>query len=395
LLLVLAAGRAAGAGDPFDHFYNLEYDEAIDALRAIVRQSPGDARFRNELAQALLYREMYRSGELDSELVTGDTELVRRPHLKPSPEVLDEIESSIRAAIAIAEQHLADHPGDVATLFELGVAHEASASVNFFIHKAWLKGLRDAARARRLHDRVAGMAPAFADSRLIPGAHDYLISQLPLAYKMVGAVIGFRGNKKEGIRAIEAVARDGDRRRVSAQMLLAAIYRREKQPDLAVPLLVNLVARFPRNHLFPVELAQMYADAGDMAAALRTLDGIEEQIRSHRPGFTRLTVDQARFLRGHIQFRRGLLAEAAQTLRSIADRGDQVAPETRALVWLRLGQLADLRDQREAAQAAYRESIAAQPVSDGARRARLFLLSPYRDKPAGAAVTDAEESTRR
>ena len=47
-----------------DHFYNLEYDPAASDFRAAIAASPGDPDLYNHLAQTLLYRAMYRSGQI-------------------------------------------------------------------------------------------------------------------------------------------------------------------------------------------------------------------------------------------------------------------------------------------------------------------------------------------
>src|SRR5260370_19736744 len=61
-----------------DHFYNLEYDEAIADFNAGVAQHSDDPNAWNHLAHAILYRAMFRSGALESELVTGSNPFLRR-----------------------------------------------------------------------------------------------------------------------------------------------------------------------------------------------------------------------------------------------------------------------------------------------------------------------------
>lgn len=53
------------------------------------------------------------------------------------------------------------------------------------------------------------------------------------------------------------VADKGSINTYDAQVILAAIYRREREPDQAIPLLNNLIAKFPRNYLLRFEMAQM------------------------------------------------------------------------------------------------------------------------------------------
>ena len=51
------------------------------------------------MAQSLIFREMYRNGALESELVSGSNSFLRRPRLNPSPgtekRILDEIARAI------------------------------------------------------------------------------------------------------------------------------------------------------------------------------------------------------------------------------------------------------------------------------------------------------------
>ena len=72
----LALGQSVGNGDPlaapgFQHFYNLEYDDALVYFRAEAARNPESPDVYNHIAQTVLYREMFRSGALESELVTG------------------------------------------------------------------------------------------------------------------------------------------------------------------------------------------------------------------------------------------------------------------------------------------------------------------------------------
>ncbi|MCP5119452.1 MAG: hypothetical protein GY953_52290 [bacterium] len=153
---------------------------------------------------------------------------------------------------------------------------------------------------------------------------------------------------------------------------------------MAVPLLLDLIDRYPRNHLLPVELAHMYADAGDMSNSMGTLDEVEKRIRDGAPGFSHLTVNRVSFLRGHIQFRHHQLAEAVATLAPLLDQQREVEADTRALAGLRLGQTYDLLERRREALATYRVAVLAEPLSDAARLSRRYQLSPYRDKKAAA-----------
>ena len=69
LLSPLAGQRNTLVEEGFSHFYNLEYDEAIAVFEKAAAQNPASPDLHNHLAQSLIFREMYRNGALESELV--------------------------------------------------------------------------------------------------------------------------------------------------------------------------------------------------------------------------------------------------------------------------------------------------------------------------------------
>ncbi|MGC8793808.1 MAG: tetratricopeptide repeat protein, partial [Bryobacteraceae bacterium] len=219
----------AGFPDPliqkgFDHFYNLEYDEAIAAFRQYVARHPQEARGYNHLAQSILYREMYRTGALETELVSGSNPFLRRPKMNPSPQDQKEFEDAIQRAMELSRARLRENPRDTQALYTLGVAHGLRANYNFLVRKAWMDALRDVTQSRKLHNRVTELDPSFVDARLVQGVHEYVVGSLPWHWRTVGFLIGFRGNKQTGIKILREVAEKGDVNKYDAKVLLCAIY---------------------------------------------------------------------------------------------------------------------------------------------------------------------------
>src|SRR5690348_9563731 len=97
----------------FDHFYNLEYDESIADFQQAIAQNPNSPDAHNHLAQALVFREMFRDGALESELVTGDNAFLRRPKLNPSPETERRFLDEVARAMALSQARLQKNPNDI------------------------------------------------------------------------------------------------------------------------------------------------------------------------------------------------------------------------------------------------------------------------------------------
>src|SRR6266581_7140529 len=56
----------------FDHFYNMEYDKAIKDFESVVKEHPDDAFPNNYLLSAVLFKELYRVGAMNSEAYASD-----------------------------------------------------------------------------------------------------------------------------------------------------------------------------------------------------------------------------------------------------------------------------------------------------------------------------------
>jgi tetratricopeptide (TPR) repeat protein len=364
----------------YEEFYNLQYDRAIAGFTQLIAEEPQDPAAYNHLAQAILYRDMFRAGALESELVTGNNPFLRRPKVNASPEDQRRFDESIETAIRLATERLARDPRDIGALYARGVSYGLRANYNFLVRKAWRDALRDATSARKDHNAVTEIDPNFIDARMVQGLHDYLVGSLPFTWRVLGFLVGFRGDKEQGIRTVELVAAKGNVNKVDAEILLCAIYRREKEPARAIPLLRSLVARFPRNYLLPMELAQMYSDMGEKDKALAALDSLEKLKQSGNSGLAGLKLEKVLFAKGNIRFWYNDLDQALADIRAATRAAEDLDLNTGVLAWMRLGQIYDLKGQHSAAVEAYRRAIAFAPDSDAAKESRGYISSPYRRK---------------
>jgi tetratricopeptide (TPR) repeat protein len=382
LLLVSLLIPVAWAEDPlvergFGHFYNLEYDEAIADFRSAIAAQPGDPEMHNHLAQTIVFQEMYRNGALESELVSGTNSFLRRPKLNPAPQTEQSFLSEVAKAMALAQARIDRNPKDTTALYALGIAYGLRSNYYWVVKKAWRDSLRDATAARRLHARVEAIEPGNVDARLVEGLHDYIIGSLPWTWRTFGFLFGIRGDKELGIRLVQDVAAHGSTNRFDAQIFLCALYRRENQTRRAVPIVEDLIRRFPRNYLLRLELSQMYSMAGDKTDALAAVEKVAELKDQHAAGYDRVPWDKIYYQQGTIEFWYGELDHALGHLQQVAGAAE-IDLNTGVYTYLRIGQIYDLQRRRAQAIEAYRKAIAYAPEADGAQEARKYLETPYR-----------------
>jgi tetratricopeptide (TPR) repeat protein len=378
LLAVAAEPPLVEAG--YAHFYNLEYEEAIASFQRAIARNPDAPELHNHLAQTLVFREMFRNGALESELVSGNNSFLRRPKLNPTAEIEKQFLDEVAKGMSLAEARLKRNPNDTSAMYALGIAHGLRSNYYWVVKKAWRDSLRDATQARKLHNRITELEPGNVDARLVQGLHDYIVGSLPLVYRMVGFLAGIRGDKEKGIRTVQEVATRGKLNRIDAEIFLCALYRRENQPAKAIPLVDDLVRRFPRNFLLRLELSQMYSMAGDGRRALAVVDEVARLKQTHAPGYDRLPWEKVWFQAGIIQFWYNDLDRSLDNMKKVAAAGDSLDLNTGVQAWLRIGQIYDITNRRTQALEAYRKAIAYAPQADAAQESRKHLSTPYRRK---------------
>jgi len=374
----------------YDHFYNLEYDQAIAAFTAETEQHPDDPAAWNHLAHGVLYRAMYRSGALESELVTGSNPFLRREKVQTTPEEDRQFYGAINESIRLSREQLASAPDASRALVALGIAYGLRANYNFLVRKAWMDALHDASKANGALRKAIQLDPENADARLIPGVYDYVVGSLPWGYRFLGFLAGFHGNRSRGIRTLQTVAQQGKANKVDAQVLLIAIYRREKRPADALPLLDELIRQFPRNHLLRFEVVQMYSDFGRREEALQEIDRIWELQRSGAPGYADLAPEKIDYLEGNFLFWYNDLDQAKAHLNKVT-AARELDLNTAIMAWMRLGQIYDLKGQRQSALAAYKEAVAMAPNSEVAKESKGYIGSPYK-RPHTASATESAQT---
>ena len=386
--LLLVGWSAARAGeDPlitagFDHFYNLEYEQALSNFYQFEKAHPKDPEIHNNIAQTLLYREMFRNGALETELVSGNNAFLRRPKLNASPAVQKQFDDQVAEAINLSKARLQASPNDAKALYTLGVTYALRSNYNFLVRKAWRDALGDATQARKLHDRVLQLDPGNYDARLIPALHEYILGSLSWSMRALGFLAGMHGDKVEGIRKLEDVAKHGTAEKLDAELVLCAIYRREGRQKTALPMLNDLIRAYPRNFLFLFEKAQIYAALGDKKEALGALDRIAALKKEGVPGFSNVSWEKIYYETGNIQFWYNDLDQALVNLKRATASAKDLDLNSGVLAYMREGQIYDLKKQRDLARRAYQQAIGFAPDSDAAKESKRYMEEPYRRSKA-------------
>ena len=368
----------------FVHFYNNEYDPAVDYFEKQAKERPNDPDQYNDLAQALLYRSFFRSGTLGSDLISSTNPFLQRPKIQMSSADQEEFARCINTALRLTQSDLDSNPKNLRALYAAGIAHGLHANYLFLIEKAWIESLKEATAARSAHEQILAIDPRSVDAHLIVGLNKYIVGALPFYMRILGVIGGFHGDKEGGIQDLQLVATKGVLDKYDAEILLAAIYRREDRPKDALAPLKKLALLFPRNYLLRFEQVEMYTDLGDKTSALNVLNEMQASIKNGATDYRSVPTGKVDYLKGNLYFRYGDLDPALENLKNVTQRAAAIDRKTAVMAWLRLGQVYDLRGDRQKAIDAYRATVRTSPDSDAAGEARDYISNPYHRKRKAA-----------
>jgi len=309
VLLVLLAFAPASArqapappedpvGAAIGHIRNLEYAEARRQLEAWVGEHPDDLRAWNYLAVAILYREMFERGVLEAKVYGQGGEAFQPSKVEVSPGFQEDLFRVLDRAQQLAEARLQKDPQDKEAMYWLGVTHGTRATYHFTLRKEYGPALHEAKDAFDLHERLLKVDPTFTDASLIVGVQHYVVGSLPWFWKLMAALSGRHGDRKQGLAEVKRAAEQGHFAREDAQLMLGVLYQREKMLPEALAVFQEMAAASPRNYLLPQEVASLDQQMGDWAAAAQVYDSMLEKYRAHEPNFDKLPAARFFYLAG-------------------------------------------------------------------------------------------------
>src|SRR5216683_4639062 len=104
----------------FEHFYNLEYDQAIQDFERALDKHPNDPLMVNHVTTGVLMRELYRMGAMNTGEYANDS-FVGEAHRSADPKARERIKQLVQRAETLEEQQLKTNPNNVDAVYARGV----------------------------------------------------------------------------------------------------------------------------------------------------------------------------------------------------------------------------------------------------------------------------------
>jgi hypothetical protein len=359
----------------FNHFYNLDYDHSVQEFDLVLQRHPDDPFAVNHLLTAVLFRELYRTGALNTGEYANDS-FIHAPHHKTDPRVQQRIKQLVDRALGLEEKRLKADSNDIDALYARGVTRAQFSTYTALVEHAWFSALRNAVGARHDHERVLELAPNDVQAKLIVGAHNYVIGSLPWGVKAGASIVGLSGNKEKGIKYLQECAAGGGETSVDAKVLLVLFLRREHRYDEAMPIALGLIASYPQDVLMALEEGNLLRAEGKNQQAVAVYRKIWQAGRDgHYPG---LHYEMAALSLGDLLRAEKDYAGAAAAYEQVS-QVTQPDPEVLQKANLGAGEMYDLLQRRNQAVAKYQAVIATNASTPPAETARKRMKDAYRE----------------
>lgn len=359
----------------FEHFYNMDYDRSIQEFEKLLDRHPNDPSAVNHLLTAVLLRELYKMGAMNTGEYANDS-FIGQAHRPADPKVKERIKQLVERAENLEDVQLKANSTDVDALYARGVTRAQFSLYTGLVERAWFSALRNAVGARRDHERVLELNPQYVDAKLVVGTHNYVVGSLPWSVKAAVAMVGLSGTKEKGFEYLKEVANGSGENSVDAKVVLSLFLRREHRFDEARANMHELAARYPRNYLFPLEEANLLRAGGHRQEAAAGYRKVWQNGREGKYGSLHYEITAwglGELLRSQKDYAN---AAAAYELVGEIQTPD---PETLQKANLAAGEMYDLLQKRDLAMKKYQSVLAENASTPPAEQARKHIREAYRE----------------
>src|SRR5271169_6481836 len=359
----------------FEHYYNLDYDAAIQDFERILARHPNDPFAMNHLLSAIQMRELYRMGAMNSGDYSNDN-FIGKAHRPADPAQKERIKQLVEQAEKLENAELARNPNNVDMLYARGVTRGQFVLYTALIERAWFSALRNAVGARRDHERVLELDPQYTDAKLVVGAHNYVMGSLSLAVRMAVSLVGLSGDKQKGLQYLSDAYHANGETSVDAGIVLMVFLRREHRYGEALQIAGAMGPRFPRNYLLPLEEANLLRASGKNDEAEQQYRRVWQNGREGKYGSLHYEISAlglGDLLRSEKKYQ---AAAAAYELVSEVTGAD---PELLQKANLGAGEMYDQLQKRDLAVKKYEAVVATNSGNAEADKARKRMKDAYRE----------------
>lgn len=286
--------------------------------------------------------------------------------------LLQRLQEDMRRTLDVAQKLPAARAAEAA--FYLGAAYGTQARVSV-VEKQYFKALGAAKKGGAYLQRCVELDPTWHDAYLGLGVYHYFLARVPgFVRGLAQWLVGLEGNRDRGLQELEHSYTHGLLTRPEAASVLARIYASsaEKQYEKARQLLAALAQQYPQNIDYRYRLLLVLAQQEDWPQAVYTGRALETDLAQGKLAYAFQWLPLIRYRLAEMYVLQGEADTAWPILHTL-----QVAPYDATLhpwVYVRLGNVADLRGNHDAAREFYQRVT---EPDDARELAAQYSTSPF------------------
>ncbi len=240
----------------FHEMYNLHFPEAHATFAKYMAEHPEDPMGPVSDAAAYLFSEFHRTGVLDMQLFTNDTNYMsHKTH--PDPAVKKSFDADLDRADGLSDSILANHPTDATALFAKTLTFGLRADYVSLLERRDIAGFQFTKEGSAFAHRLLAVDPHAYDAYLAVGMENYILGLKPAPVRWLLQMAGGETNRVLGEQDLELTAAQGYYLRPLAKLLLSVAAMRDKDKTKARQLLSSLAKEFPNNPLYAEQLSKI------------------------------------------------------------------------------------------------------------------------------------------
>ena len=274
-----------------DALYNIDYDKAERDFKEIVKLIPNHPGGYQLLAARVWIKTLYESRRLQGSLYSSES-FYSSGDDKVDPKIVTEFRNLTREAKRLAEAKLKQEPKNIEALDFLANTEGLKAAFEEAVERRHFAALRDGNDAVNSHREVLKLDPKYIDAQITIGLYEYVVGSLPLPIKIIAGATGYRGSKKRGLAMLEQVAKEGRWAQDDAKTVLVLLYRREKRFEDVLKLTRELSAKYPRNYLLRLEVAEALVSLAGVKRKQKDVAGATQAEKEAFAAFDELLRDR-------------------------------------------------------------------------------------------------------
>ncbi len=245
--------------------YHFRLDSALTIFRTVQEKYPDlpHGYFYTSYVNAIYYSQDLTNRDLDS--------LLKR---------------TIRLAIEKGEKYKEIYPNSAEAYYYLGVSHGV-LGIYHVLNSHYFKGYIHGRRAKNYLEDAIKIDSTYYDAYLGLGIFHYYVDLLPGVVRFFAGILGFHGDREQGMQEIKLTAQQGQFFRMEGEFVYAAIkYFLEGEYYSSVNTFLTLHRSYPENPALTLLVGYYYRRHGQIRTAEQYFNSVSESFTEKLPQIT-------------------------------------------------------------------------------------------------------------